>query len=46
VNGVVPVADEIAPMLLCAHRWEVQAALGLLPFPGIFLWWLMGAVRA
>jgi hypothetical protein len=46
VNGVAPVADEIAPMLLCAHRWQVQAALGLLPFRGMFLRRLMGAVRA
>jgi hypothetical protein len=86
VNGVVAVADVIAPMPLRApqaagrariafavliglgfvllpgvaladphaagvwltqasSRWEVRAVLGVLPFGGIFLWWLMGAVR-
>ena len=85
MNGVVAVADEIAPMLLstpqavglagtafavliglvlavlprvepadphAAGVWltqassrGVQAALGLLPFRGIFLRWPMGAVR-
>lgn len=42
MNGVV--ADEITPMPLCAHQ-AVQAAMGLLPFCGVFLLWLMGAAR-
>jgi hypothetical protein len=46
---VVAVADAIAEMLLCklpaVGLAGVQAALGVLLFRGIFLRWLVGAVR-